>query len=140
MSPAPLHGPGFMWSRDVARAVAEGGRVNTPNGLPVRSIRFDGLMSECSEGDHATYLFPVDVTGENDARDAADGHAEYPQLHALIYTDGVIALTLYEANYAIWSVRDGAPRGGRYQRDHERLSTCSREKIASLELRPKVSV
>ncbi len=120
------------WEYRVAECVLGGGRLNTPNGLPVMSIRADGLMSECGEGDHSTYLFPVAITGCTYPEDAAIGFIEYPQTHALIYTDGVIALTLYEANYSIWSVHDGAPLGGRYQQPHERLCHASCERIAAL--------
>jgi hypothetical protein len=77
-------------------------------------------------------MFPVIVEGENDQSDADQGFYKYPETQALIYTDGVIALTMYEANYAIWSVRTGEPLGGRYQYPCERLSEESRKKIAAL--------
>jgi hypothetical protein len=60
------------WEYRVAGCVLGGGRLNTPNGLPVMSIRADGLMSECGEGDHLTYLFPVAITGS--PADSYDGY------------------------------------------------------------------
>lgn len=117
------------WECRVAQARADGCPELAPNGLPIRSIRGDGLLMEHSDADHPTYIFPVEVDGTNDPGDVALGHHEYPQSHALIYTDGRIAVTMYEANYAMWSLRGGEPLGGRYQRKHERLSEASCEKV-----------
>lgn len=117
------------WECRVAQARAEGCPELAPNGLPIRSIRADGLLLEHTDADHPTYVFPVEVEGTNDPGDVALGHCEYPQSHALIYTDGNIALTLYETNYAVWSLRDGEPLGGRYQYAHERLSETSCQKV-----------
>lgn len=118
------------WECRVAQARTDGCPEHTPNGLPVRCIRADGLLLEIENGDHPTYVFPVEVEGTNDPGDVALGHREYPQSHALIYTDGRIAVTLYEANYAMWAVRGGGePRGGRCQHKHERLSEASCQKV-----------
>ena len=130
--PQPPHSNYCSWACMIACARANGGVAYLPNGLPIGSIRADGMMFEHGHGDHPTYLFPVDVDGKNDSDEAAEGFAEYPQSHALVYTDGNVALTMYEANYALWSVRDGAPLGGRCQREHERLAEASREKIRAL--------
>lgn len=86
------------WDCHVEHAKKEGGRVHCPNGLPVRCIRHDGLMLECEHGDHPDYKFPV--VAQRD-----DGSEQ--DVHALIYTDGTVALTLYECCYVLWSLRDG---------------------------------
>ena len=50
--------------------------------------------------------------------------------HALIYTDGYVALTLYENNYSLWHVaRDGEWISGSLQDDSYRLSRESVGKI-----------
>lgn len=85
------------WDCHVEHAKKEGGRVHCPNGLPIRCIRFDGLMLECEGGDHPDYKFPVVVQ--------QDG--EHDEVHAVIYTDGSIVLTLFECCYMLWSLRDG---------------------------------
>lgn len=133
--PTPPHSNYCGWACMIAYARANGGVEYLPNGLPIGCIRSDGMMFECENGDHPMYLFPVDVDGQEYPSDVAEGFSEYPQLHALVYTDGNIALTLYEANYALWHVHDGIPLGGRYQRDHERLSDASLEKIRALAAR-----
>lgn len=109
-----------------------GTRVHAPNGLPIRSIRWDGLMTECEHGDHRDYLFPVDVV-------CSDPPEEIPGVgpfshdepdHALIYTDGNVALTMYEACYHLWHVsRDGAWLSGGHLSDSYRLSVESVDKI-----------
>lgn len=75
---------------------------------------------------HPDYKFPVDVEGiETNPK-----HVTYPQSHALIYTDGVVALTLYECCYFMWTVDDGSPLGGVLQKKTDRLSEASRGRIA----------
>jgi hypothetical protein len=80
-------------------------------------------MLEIENGDHPTYMFPVDVeyVGNNaegvfsmidcDGKkvDMGEGWVEAQKIqeHALIYTDGCVALTLYECCYALWHLRDG---------------------------------
>lgn len=112
------------WECRVAACEARGGERRTPNGLPVRCIRFDGLMLECEGGAHRDYLFPVDIVSTEEG-------GEYPQLHALIYTDGNVAVTLWEHCYTMWSARYGEPIGGSYQRECERLSEASINAIAA---------
>lgn len=132
LTESPTRSPNWTfcsWNCLVAQARAEGNPEHAPNGLPIRSIRADGLLMEHSDADHPTYIFPVEVDGKNDPGDVALGHHEYPQSHALVYTDGRIALTMYEANYTLWSLRNGKPLGGRYQREHERLSEASCQKV-----------
>lgn len=95
------------WQCYIDAAKAEGGRVRCPNGLPINCILANGDMLEVAHGDHETYLFPAvaEFLGE-----VPKGEEEYfgtEQRHALIYTDGNIALTLYECCYVLWHVSDG---------------------------------
>ena len=112
------------WECRVAMCEANGGERRTPNGLPVRYMRFDGLMLECADADHDDYLFPVEVVN-------TEKGGEYPQLHALIYTDGCVALTLWEHCYTIWGATEGEPIGGTHQRKSERLSDAAIKAIAA---------
>ena len=41
------------WDCHVQAVIREGGRVHTPNGLPVRCIKADGTLLEHEHGDHA---------------------------------------------------------------------------------------
>ena len=86
------------WDETVAETIAAGGTVVAPNGLPVRCIRADGTMLEDEHGDHIDYQFPVTATHPL---------AEYPETHALIYTDGVVALTLYECCHSLFLIPSG---------------------------------
>jgi hypothetical protein len=111
------------WECNVDLAKREGGRVHCPNGLPIRCIRHDGLMLECEHGDHPDYKFPVVVEYVGDdaeehfaVTDAGDSRVDMgpdwvesqkTDVHALIYTDGNVALTMYECCYVLWSLRDG---------------------------------
>jgi hypothetical protein len=100
-----------------------------PNGLPVVCATAQGTLLECEHGDHPTYLFPVEATGEEHPEDLAHDFHMFPEQHALIYTDGHVALTLYECCYAIWYVRDGEWLGGSLDRKGVRLTEESLEKI-----------
>lgn len=111
------------WECMVEQAKQSGGRIHTPNNLPIGCIKADGTMLEHEHGDHPDYMFPVEaqyVGGKPEEvfRVAhSDGTVEPMseewakarefETHALIYTDGHIALTLYECRYSLWSLRDG---------------------------------
>lgn len=129
----------------VAEARASGGIEHLPNGLPIMSIRYDGMMLEHSHGDHPDYIFPVDVeyTGEVSGelleffeqvygrapKDDAELRGTRGETHALIYTDGSVALTLYECCYAMWQLRSGEWLGGELQGKTYWLTEESRAKI-----------
>lgn len=126
----------FQCMLDAAKA--EGGVVYTPNGLPVKCIRADGNMYEHEHGDHPDYKFPVKVEyigpiGEDEIHDYTMVTGKEPsdeeairkfheQTHALLYTDGTIAVTLYECCYSMWLVKGGKCLGGKYASQH-RLAT-----------------
>jgi hypothetical protein len=78
--------------------------------LPVTCIKADGTELECEHGDHPTYLLPVTVefTG---SREGLRNFEWHPETHALIYTDGRIAVTLHECLYQTWSLPGGEMRG-----------------------------
>lgn len=133
------------WECHVEHTKREGGKVQCPNGLPIRCIKADGTMLECEHGDHPDYKFPVVAhyvgrlePDECEALSKAFGR-EYTEeearqsrdeLHALIYSDGHVALTLYECTYALWSLSDGLIRAGQMWRKGEwRLNMVSVELI-----------
>jgi hypothetical protein len=89
------------------------------------------MLLECEHGSHPDYLFPVDV---DYIGNPIPGEEDYPlgEFHALIYTDGCIALTLYECEYHLWGLSDGKelPRFDRgWRKGDYRLSDASRGKI-----------
>lgn len=116
------------WKCIVNAAKRDGGKLHTPNGLPICSVKADGTMLEHEHGDHPDYKFPVEVeyvgpVEQSDFYDyemvcgtkAPDDEAirKYRrETHALIYTDGTIALTMYEHCYAMWHLSDGHWLGG----------------------------
>jgi hypothetical protein len=118
------------WECRVNEAKNSGCKEILPNNLPIKCITGYGLLLEHEHGDHPDYKFPVEVAyigpvGEDQIADfelLTGRHASnedevrsfYTEVHALIYTDGSVALTLYECNYAIWSVETGECLGGRY--------------------------
>lgn len=106
-------------------------------------------MYEIEHGDHPDYKFPVHATyvGEHPEEhftvsDAGGNNVEVDpgwvesrmhESHALIYTDGSIALTLYECSYAIWSLRDGKVIESQcWKRGEWQLTDESRAKINAL--------
>lgn len=93
------------WDCHVQHAKDEGGVVHCPNGLPVRCITRDNVLIECEHGDHPDYKFPVEVGRERFLD--RDDERKFNDIHALIYADDSIALTMYECNYAVWSLSTG---------------------------------
>lgn len=114
------------WACAVEVAKKAGGKVFTPNGLPIRSIKADGTMLEHEHGDHPDYQFPVEV--EYVGPPSKDGSYSN-ETHALIYQDGSIALTLYECCYSIWRLFDGVCLGGFNEPKKWRLVKASQAKI-----------
>lgn len=110
----------------IAYTRKNGGKDLCPNGLPIRCIRFDGMMMEHEHADHCDYMFPVHVryTGSEPEKvftmHGPEGPVEMSpewvesqcnETHALIYTDGNIAVTMSEYCYAFWSVTSGLCTG-----------------------------
>lgn len=90
------------WECQIAEAKEAGGEEILPNGLPVGCIRWDGAMLECEHGDHSQYKYPVPVD-----HDYGDPIGVMTGLHALLFEDGNVALTLYEARYWLFDLRNG---------------------------------
>ena len=115
----------------IDEAKKNGGVEIRPNGLPIGCIRWDGAMLECEGGDHPTYQFPVEAEfiGKKEA-DAPDWDY-WPETHALIYSDGHMALTFYECCYMMWSIKDGRSIGSSLLHHGKgwRLTDGSRKKI-----------
>lgn len=139
------------WDCTIHLAKSNGGTVNTPNNLPIKAVKFDNSMWEHSHGDHADYKFPIEVEfiGQLFDHDFEDyrcmlGAHEPPadkdvrkfksEVHALIYTDGCMALTLYECVYAMFSLRSGESIGGHmWKKADWRLSDASLKKVCELD-------
>lgn len=118
------------WDCEVEEARSRGGKVVAPNGLPIKCIRWDGAMLECEHGDHPDYKFPITVDGDEHPDDVVrEFPPVYPETHALIYTDGNIAITLHECGYYMWHLSDGRGIGGSHQQPSERLSDESLSEI-----------
>lgn len=96
----------------------DGGIAYTPNGLPISCIRADCNMYEHEHGDHPNYIFPIEIEyvgPKNDDRykwidgegNVSDMEEEWRyvtdhQTHALLYTNGSIAVTIYETCSSAW--------------------------------------
>ncbi len=118
------------WECAIKLAKEAGGSAFTPNGLPIKCIRYDGNMYEHGDGDHPDYKFPVDIRFIGVRPELPEWDDSYTsECHALIYTDGRIAITLYECNYTMWSLRDGSYLGGRYNDKSWQLDEASLVKI-----------
>lgn len=98
------------WECQIAEAQKAGGKVVTPNNLPISCIKFDYTMLEHEHADHPDYKFPVTVEYRGELPEGLDEwDCSYePETHALIYTDGNIAVTLCEHTYEVFFLGDGA--------------------------------
>jgi hypothetical protein len=79
-------------------------------------------MLEHEHGDHPDYQFPVKVESPQGM-----------QVHALLYTDGYVALTIFESSYALWNIRTGKLVEGSLWKDEEwRLTSveCTGERVS----------
>lgn len=118
------------WDCQVAAWRATGAKEHLPNGLPIKCLPGEGLMLECEHGDHPTYIFPV--TAQYIGTPPKGHEDEYgDETHALIYTDGWVALTIHECTFYLWHLASYGkllygPRGGE---TNYRLSDESIEKI-----------
>lgn len=95
-SEAPQSHNYCSWQCSINEAIASGGNVITPNGLPIRCIKVNGDMLECEHGDHPDYKFPVDVdwTGERDPEEEQYGC--YDETHAFLGVDETGIRTMFE--------------------------------------------
>jgi hypothetical protein len=94
-------------------------KVIAPNDLPICTIRgYDGALLEHEHADHPTYLFPVMAEDYNGDKEE----------HALIWTDGTRALTLYEYCYTFFIVANGLPEYSKHSKDYM-LTLFSIDKI-----------
>lgn len=125
------------WECNIELAKNNGGVAFTLNNLPIKCIKADGTMLEHEHGDHPDYKFPVEAeyigtANEGNVRDIVEDYI-YNEMHALIYSDSSMALTIYECNYAIWSLRTGKVIGSKYNKIGEwKLSDESLVKIKAL--------
>ncbi len=78
-----------------------GAKVYAPNDLPIVCIDAEGDLLEHEHAKHPDYKFPVKVEWcglEN----------EPVEMHAVIYFDDAIVLTIHECCYATWKISDGS--------------------------------
>jgi hypothetical protein len=105
------------WDCQIDAWRKSGGVECCPNGLPVRCLRSDGVMLEHAAADHHDYKFPIQVefVGQIPADHKDWDHSYENELHALIYSDGFIAVTICDCSYFMWYVnnRDNGRYGGK---------------------------
>lgn len=123
------------WDCQVEEAEKLGGPLICPNGLPISCLRgHDNARMENAYADHPTYKFPV--SAEFRPPSPGDYSEDYHrnETHALIYVDRGIALTIYDACYAMWYLHDGRNAGGRLWMHHPHwaLTEESLKKIKQL--------
>jgi hypothetical protein len=112
----------------IDEAKAQGGVVNCPNELPIACVKHDGTMWEHEHGDHPDYKFPVYVEFYGEEDPVMPGF--HGDNHALIYTYGNIAMTMFEASYHVFKLSDGEVLMSNYLKKGEwRLSVESLEKV-----------
>jgi predicted nucleic acid-binding Zn ribbon protein len=129
--PTPDGNNDCSWQCAVDLAQRRGGRVVAPNNLPIVCIRADNnAMLEHEHADHPDYKFPVTAEYVGAPAELPEWDCSLrPQSHAFIYTDGHVAVTLYECCYTIWSVATGLSFGGFADRKEWRLTEESLVKI-----------
>lgn len=130
---SPMYTTTCSWDCKVQKTIREGGVIHQPNGLPIQSIKHDGSLWEHEHADHPDYKFPVEIeyTGEKPDLPEWD-HSYCNETHALIYSDGFIAITLYECCYAMWNLSSHSWMGGQntWYNEHWKLTVESIDKIS----------
>jgi hypothetical protein len=91
----------------IETAKKAGGKVITPNNLPIGCVTCDYTMLECEHGDHPSYKFPVVVKYIGKREPDAHEFDYADETHALIFFDDTIALTLHECCYYVFSLKTG---------------------------------
>jgi len=97
---------------------------------PDGSWKFSGFQTT-SDSDHPTFMFEVEVVYYGKEPDNKDCPWQR-ESHGLIYTDDVIAVTLYECCYSLWHLVDGHSMHNPYGRTNIyewKLTPESLEKI-----------
>jgi hypothetical protein len=125
----------YDWKQKVEELKEAGYPVFAPNNLPIRCITADGTMKEHEHSDHIDYKFPVMceyVGGNKEDYYSTNGLDEkFPmdeweideqnhEEHALIYTDGFLAVTMFEYCYSIWYLREDGHCGGGFDQKWDR--------------------
>lgn len=94
----------------------------------------DSTENYHEHGSHPDYKFPVDVyyLGPNEEIQEKCSY----ERHALLYTDGYVAVTMFEYCYAMWSLQSGKLVGGiLWQKDEWSLSKDSCDRIVEFSKR-----
>ena len=127
---------------ELEAAKKNGSKIITPNNLPVTCWRGDTLL-EHEHADHPTYMFPVimEYFGEIPELEEYDQWSYQPQSHALIYTDGCIAVTLYECVFAVVYLRNNkVEHGSLWKNEKWRLKEESLKKVLASSPREKAEL
>jgi hypothetical protein len=138
------------WECRVEANRREGGQEFTPNNLPIRCIRADGMMLEHEHGDHPDYIFPVEVEyvgppdetryqlvngdGEIEMMDERWRYGEDHEEHALIFANGSIAVTIYETCSTMWSLLSSHKFKNGKRIEDEPAGLCLGGHLAHLEI------
>jgi hypothetical protein len=130
------------WDCHVDQKRKEGAKVFAPNNLYITCIRGDGALMEHEHADHKDYKFPVQMEYEGqsictDKCTLVGGECldHYPEAHALLYSDGYVAITLHEHLYYMWEVetREQLPYGVAKDDKHPiKISKVACDKIKAL--------
>jgi hypothetical protein len=108
--------------------------VIAPNNLPITVRTWDCKYMEHEHAEHPNYKFPISIHYiGNDPEMLSDiekGLCEAPELHAVLYVDCAIVLTLYEFQYFIFYLKNGK---GRKQDRYDNWKICD-EDLAKLRL------
>ena len=109
------------WEERVAEAIEEGCEVIAPNNLPIMCQRaFDGALLEHEHASHPDYMFPIKSRYFGNDPEMLEEIKEFgndTETHAVIYCDGIVAVTMYECNYAMWYTKDGTGIGRYVEKD-----------------------
>lgn len=122
-------------------------KIYNKNKLPLTCKRADGALLEHHHADHPHYMFPVNVDYVGDITDVlqflkdvldvenpTEEQARYhrQEYHALIYTDGSIAITLYECTYYMWTLKTGRLLQSSYNSYDYILNSVDLQKIRDI--------
>lgn len=125
------------WECHVNTAREAGFKVIAPNNLPIRIVKpcgDTGFLMEHEHANHTDYKFPVKIEYVGSANAFLnDNDLDYTrdEMHALIYTDGSIAVTMYEYCYATWNLSNRNGEGSLWTKGDWKMSEESRDKVKS---------
>ncbi len=112
----------------------------SPNGLPVHCYTGypggdPGVFTECEGATHPDYKMPVRAIWDSEWNKAPDQYDSVEDLHAVIYSDGYIVVTLWECCFYLWHRSNGRLLHYRYLPDYikEKHLRLSEEDLVELD-------